>query len=171
MFDRWRLARVEFGAYLLEIYRVQERLIGKDVKLEFSADGVNWSTVGVSTMTFEFPDGVTIGPVEPFKGIIPPALKKHFPNKASLDEFLSELGPLAYQKVSYSGDLITLQWRTLKLFCVNTDGEWFRPGIRYEVKRETQGHYLIRCDKGLVRSVDRQTMLAYGGRFEIEEAA
>lgn len=144
---------------------MQERHIGKDVSLEFSANGVDWQVIGSAkevVISWDLVDPAS----EPTAN-----LKKHFPNKASLDEFLSQLGPLAYQSVSYDADMLTLTWRTLKLICVDTDGEWFTAGGRYEIKRETETHYLIRDHDGLMRAVDQQTMLAYGGRFEVEGVA
>lgn len=92
----------------------------------------------------------------------PGHLSKTFATKPELDEFLAALGPLAFQSVRHGrGGMFTLSWRTLKLVCLDS-------GKRYEVKRETEHHYLIRDENGMMRAINRYTLIGYELRFKSE---
>jgi hypothetical protein len=101
-------------------------------------------------------------------------LKKTFMKRAELDAFLAELPPLAFQSILHGAAVMTLSWRTLKLVAKGDalDGQ-FKKGGRYEVKRETDHHYLIRDEGGRMISINRYTLYSPGHllHFNYEEAA
>lgn len=101
-------------------------------------------------------------------------LKKTFMKRAELDAFLATLPPLAFQSILHGAATLTLSWRTLKLVAKDgaRDGQ-FKKGERYEVKRETDHHYLIRDESGQMIQINRYTLYspAHLLHFNFEEAA
>lgn len=85
-------------------------------------------------------------------------LKKTFYARADLDAFLAELPPLAFQSVTHGSATMTLRWRTLKLHCIGFTDSSFVRGKTYEVKRETQDHYLVRAESGDMIAVNRYSL-------------
>lgn len=103
-------------------------------------------------------------------------LRKSFQKREDLDAFLAELPPLAFQSVTYGAeaDVMTLKWRTLKLVAKDAGFEGqFKKGERYEVKRETDHHYLIRDESGRMIQINRYSLYSSALllHFAIEEAA
>lgn len=100
-------------------------------------------------------------------------LKKTFFTRTELDAFLAELPPLAFQSVTHGSAVMTLRWRTLKLAPMGTVDGAFVEGSRYEVKRETEHHYLVRDMIGRMVKVNRYSLYSQEHllHFAIEGAA